>query len=539
MVPGRKMATLHRSMRTALLQRLLHGLALMGALLVLSLAHHALAQEKKTLVILEVQGGNKQLQQAMTNALRDKYTLITPAQWAAAAKKLKVTGQATEDVALVASELKVDAVITGKVKQDKDGGGWKLNIAARQGTTGKPVGKIIIDLKSQKIEPANITQVEQEIPDAVAKAIAGEEPPPVAPAVAETKTPSQLGVEEDPIAKMEKDRKKLEEEKQVKRPVFYPFIDVGAGLIINGRNFTFEEDSATNKGCYDFSQPLYEASGTKYQYGSKLTRCPRYDTSVAAGVHVDLTAYPLAFLNINPVRGLGLGGSFDYMFWPPSRTGSGAAAVDLETREFRFEFGLRYHWNILNKRSRPSILANVQYGGHYFAIAKQEKTYPMTFNENGNAVTPKGIDDHGLPDIFYQYVTIGLGGRVPYFANDKMYFGLLVNVNVHVLLGAGEIATRFEAESPVDKLYGNGGYGPLSGGFGLRATFSPVEAMLWKGLTIRLQGFFETFRYGFALGADLETKGAGQLPPAQGARHLAPGAVDTFFGGIVQVGYQY
>jgi hypothetical protein len=544
MVPGQSTVTTLPGASRSFLPRAL--LVLLSCLFLAALSSSAVAQEKKTVVILDIQGGNKQLQQAIINALKDRYTIIPLPKWNAAAKKLNVTGQGTEEVAMVASDVKADAVVTGKVKQDKDSGGWKLNIAARQGSSGKPIGKISIDLKSQKVDPDTVAQVEKEIWPAVEKAIAGEaaEPAqPTEPKDTSAPTPSQLGVEEDPIAKM----KKLEEQQKKaqggERPVWYPFVDASAGFILNGRSFGFtEEANPSFQGCYDFQtkRPDPNNPGLNpppvYTYGAKLNKCPRYETSVAGGVRVDVTGYPLAFMNIDPIRGLGIGVTFDYMFWPPSTTNT-TPPVTLDTREFRFEVGLRYHWNILNKRSRPSILANVQFGGHYFAVAKQEKSYTF-MDENFMTQTTKGIDDHGLPDIFYQYLSIGVGGRVPYYANDKMFFGLLVNFNFHVVLGFGEIGTRFQDEATAAALYGNGGYGPASG-FGLRASFTPLEAMVWKGLTVRLSGFYELFKYSFGLGDDLARAPAGDRKPDQGARHLAPGATDNFFGAIVQVGYQY
>ena len=544
MVPGQRTATIRLGLTRTLVP---YALALIGCLLLATFAGTAHAQDKKTVVVLDIQGGNKQLQQAIVNALKDRYTLIPLAKWNAAAKKLNVTGQSTEEVAMVAPEVKADAVVTGKVKQDKDGGGWKLNIAARQGASGKPIGKISIDLKSQKVDGDAVAQVEKEIWPAVEKAIAGEAAEPAQPTTQDpnTPSPSQMGVEEDPIAKMKKlEEQQRRERENTARPVWYPFVDASAGFILNGRSFSYtEEANPSFIGCYDFSQkradPNYVGLNPPpvYTYSGKLAKCPKYDTSVAGGVRIDLTGYPLAFMNMNPIRGLGIGITFDYMFWPPSTTG-GATPVTLDTREFRFEVGLRYHYNILNKRSRPSILANVQFGGHYFAVAKQEKSYPYV-DDNFMNQTAKGVDDHGLPDIFYQYLTIGVGGRVPYYANDKMFFGLLVGINAHIVLGYGEIATRFADETSTAALYGNGGYGPASGGFGLRAMFTPIEAMVWKGLTVRLQGFYELFKYSFSLGDSLASMPAGDRKPDQGARHIAAGATDNYFGGILQVGYQY
>ena len=167
------------------------------------------------------------------------------------------------------------------------------------------------------------------------------------------------------------------------------------------------------------------------------------------------------------------------MFWPDSKYGSGASQVLLSTREWRVEGGIRYHYNILNKRNMPSVLFNAQYGAHFFAVAKEEKQFDY-LDENFNPKKANGINDHGLPDILYQYVTLGLGGRVPYFVTEKLYFAGLVNVNVHVPISFGEITNRFDSANtdtstgPVPDIYGNGGFP------GTIYSFNPDLSLRWS-----------------------------------------------------------
>lgn len=515
----------------------------------------AWAQDKKTVSVLEIQGAPPKLKAAIEKALRAKYTLVPESKWNATARKLNVTGQGADDIVLVANELKVDAVVTGKVKKDKESGKWRLNIAARHGGTGKPLGKIQIDLKSERVDVASVTQAEQEIPAAVELAVAGPPPEPVAVADAkpEPLSPSLMGKEDDPLERMRKmEEERRREESKVDRPVWYPFIDATAGFILNGRDFQFTEEAGDTSAvkCYDVNtvredQDFGGPVRTSLQY-NKLRSCPKYAASVTGGVRVDITGYPLAMLRHSFLRGIGIGILFDYMFWPPSRTG-GQNSRDLGTQEWRLEAGLRYHWNILNKRSRPSILFNIGYGLHNFQVQKENVTAqgaPMRWRYQSAAGLVKdldGVDDHGLPDISYQYLTIGLGGRIPYYATEKWFIGLLVNVNVHVMLGYGEIGTSFASTESAESLTRNGGYGPASG-FGLRAGFTPVEVVPWKGLTIRLSGFYEIFKYGFNLGTDdtlVQATSAAGVPLENSARHLAKGATDQYFGAIVSVGYQY
>ena len=471
-------------------------------------------------MILDIQGGNKQLQQAIINALR---IATRSSRWPSGTRrpKLNVTGQGTEEVAMVASDVKADAVVTGKVQAGQ--GQRRLEAEHRRSSGLKRQTDRQDQHRPQVAEgrPDAVAQVEKRSGQRVEKAIAGEaaEPAqPTEPKEPSSPTPSQLGVEEDPIAKM----KKLEEQQRkgaVRR---------APGLVSVRRCQRWLHPQRPQLRLQRRGQPLVprllrlpdQAPRSQqprpepppvYTYGAKLSKCPKYDTSVAGGVRVDVTGYPLAFMNIDPIRGLGIGVTFDYMFWPPSTT-TGTNPVTLDTREFRFEVGLRYHWNILNKRSRPSILANVQFGGHYFAVAKQEKSYTF-MDENFMTQTAKG---HRRPRPAGHLLPVPDDWRRrprAHFANDKMFFGLLVNFNFHVVLGFGEIGTRFADESTAAALYGNGGYGPASG-FGLRASFTPLEAMVWKGLTVRLSGFYELFKYSFALGDALASPARTAARPA-------------------------
>ena len=59
---------------------------------------------------------------------------------------------------------------------------------------------------------------------------------------------------------------------------------------------------------------------------------------------------------------------------------------------------------------------------------------------------------------------------------------------------------------------------------------------------MRLSGFYEMFTTAFTLGSNANNNVS--LPPvdrvpANAARHIAQGATDQYFGGIIQIGYQY
>ena len=86
-------------------------------------------------------------------------------------------------------------------------------------------------------------------------------------------------------------------------------------------------------------------------------------------------------------------------------------------------------------------------------------------------------------------------------------------------------------------------------GYGFRAGFTPLELIPWKGVTVRLSGYYEVFSMSFQNGS--QSASQYELPPTdtvkgrQGraledaSRYIARGASDQYFGGLVQVGYQY
>lgn len=513
----------------------------------------ALAQDKPSVAVLEVTGAPR-AQQVAINIAKGNYTYVPMSKWNAAAKKLGATGRAADEIAIVAAELRVAVVVTGNVKKDKESGQWTLTVSARHGASGKAVGKLKYPLKGQRVDPATLRKLAEDLAAAIDKAQKGPvetapEPEPVATAKPEI-VPDEppAGKDDDPFERLRKQEEEDKARKNAARPVWYPFVDAGVGFVLGGRRFAFDEDPGPGTvKCYDFDKSILDPNDpmgmrTVFRYTNALKKCPGFAASIAGGLRVDATAYPLAWLRINALRGLGIGATLDYMFWPPSKVCNKNAdgvcvtpGAELDTRELRAEIGLRWHWNILNKRSRPSILLMFQYGLHQFAIQKQEKTYDVPDPSTGVVTKVNGVDDHGLPDILYQYLDLGLGGRVPFYATDRWYIGMQLDFHYHIMLDYGDIQTRF-----IDYSTFNGGYGPINGGYGLRLNFNPIE-YVWRGLTVRLNGYFEMFSMAFELAS--ADKGY-QLPPTNrdqdgAARHIAQGATDYYFGGVVQVGYQY
>lgn len=536
----------------------LSGLVILGlGLLLLCLCPgSARAQDRPTVAVLELPGSPK-TQAAVSAVLRKSYTLVPPVRWNAAAKQLNATGRAADEIAMVAGELKIDAVVTFTVKKDKETRQWTLTASARNGASGKAVEKLKYPLRTQRVDLATMKKLLADIGPAVEKAIKGvqEEPLAEAPRIEEGEGPRAAppGKEEDPLEKLRQMEEAERRKKDEQRPVWYPYIDAGVGFILGGRRLSFDEDPGTPIKCYEFDKlqpdPI-TGQPTRYQYAADM-RCPGFKASVAGGLRFDANVFPLAGFRMNPLRGLGLGATVDVFFWPSSKTcnkrdESGTCTVagpDLPTSEVRAELGLRWGYNVLNKRSRPSLLVMLQYGLHQFSVAKES---PL-LDANGKSKGADTLNDHGLPDIFYQYVDLGLGGRVPYFATERYFLGLVLDFHFHIMTSHGDIERKFidTTNSKGMPIGGpaafNGGYGPVSGSYGLRLDITPVEWTPWKGLTIRATGYYEMFSMAFEL---LSADKGYEVPPTtrgetDAARHLARGALDQYFGGVLQVGYQY
>ncbi len=447
---------------------------LVCALVVLAAATAA-AQKPKVAVLPFNGPQGARAQGEVVRALRKRADIVPQAAWDASAKKLFATSHSANDIAAVAGDLGVAVVVTGVVKRD---GGWVLTVSARAGATGKPAEKLKYPLRGPRLDPATLRRLADDIGPAFDKALAGgataeEEPkenevPPAAP------PPGTTSEEENPLAP--KKEKEEPPAPAIERPVWAPYVDGSLAFLLSGRNFSFDQSGQ-----------------------------PQFRSSVAAGLRVDASVYPLAFLATRPgagtnaITGLGAGATFDAVFWPDSipctRDMSGNCLPTTErygTSEHRIEAGLRWHWNFLNAPMRPDLLVTLQFGNHAFTIDKK----------------PNGADV-GPPDVSYSYLSIGVGARMP-FLN---LFAAFATLNVHILIDAGAIQSANE-------------FGP-GGGWGVRLA-AGGEARFWRGMTARVSGFYEQFGLSF--------NGSTMPPPA---KVTMGGATDQYYGLVIGLGYVF
>jgi hypothetical protein len=436
------------------------------------------AAQKPRIAVLPFNGPQGiRAQGEAVRALRGRAEIVPLEEWDAAAKKLFATSRSAEDIAAVANDLNVKVVITGAIKRD---GGWVLVVTARHGPTGKSAEKLKYPLRGPRLDPPVLKRMSDEIGAAVDKAEAGPPPDTGAPDTGAPDTGEGGGGapppedNENPLAKKEP-ASAPPPEGEIERPEWTPFVDASIGLLLSGRKLGFSESGLAS-----------------------------FNSTVAPGLRIDATAYPLALLArrpgalINALTGLGVGATFDYVFYPDAKpaenmqdmkTCGGPPPCQFPTTELRLEAGLRWHWNILRDPLKPELLVNFQFGHHQFAISKRA---------DGTSI---------VPNVAYSYLDFGVGARWMFL---KM-FGAALLLDLLVPFSTGEIHTMAE-------------YGPGSA-IGFRPTLA-LLARPWRGLTARLGAFLEYYSLSFS-------------DPTM-ATHMTTGsASDLYWGLLVSAGYVF
>jgi TolB-like protein len=401
-------------------------------------------------------------------SLGTTYELVPQQTWDESAQKLFATSRSADDLAAVAKELGVQVIVTGAVKREE---GWVLVISIRQGATGQSLEKKRYPLRSPSINPPTARAILTDIPPLVDQV--GAAPPPPEVTGPPPPTPDETEAVQSPAPTPVTNANR--------RPSWAPYFDTSLSFELSGRRFAFEE-----KGQ------------------------PEFRSVLAPALRLDVNVYPLAFLSTQSgsanrfLQGLGVGATFDFIFWPdsiacPARDADGncisPTTERFATRERRIEVGPRWRWNILNREGKPELLLNAQYGQHIFSIAKQANN-----------------QDVGPPDVTYQYLTLGAGTRIPVHPIVAVF----ASFNYHIVFDSGSIHTNAE--------YGEGG------AWGLRV-HAGGEVRVWKGIVARLAGFYERFGLSF----DNSAPGSDGFP----VKITTGDATDQYYGLWAGLGYVF
>ncbi len=222
---------------------------------------------------------------------------------------------------------------------------------------------------------------------------------------------------------------------------------------------------------------------------------PRFNPSLAPGVHADVAVFPLAATAAGHglVSGLGLAASFDKPLWPDSQPRTDPTGR-YGTSELRVEGELRWRLKLSGRLARFQPELEAGGGLHSFAIDK--------------AVSPTGIvSDAGPPDVSYKYFTFGAGLGVRLLDGLSLFAG----VHYHLVASAGSI----ESDSRE--------FGPASS-FGVRAS-AGLTWTFYRHFQLIAAGLYEYWQLTF-----------------DNAAHMPKGAImgfDLYYGGSLSVGFVY
>ncbi|HZU85255.1 MAG TPA: hypothetical protein VE987_20120, partial [Polyangiaceae bacterium] len=442
----------------------------------------------------------------------------------ASAKKLFATTHSASDLSAVAGDLGVQVVITGKVKHTDEG--WQLSVSVRHGPTGHSVVKLKYPLRGPRLDKETLQQLADEVVPSLDTAAAGPTGNgPEAPEAAETPAPPTGSAAASPNGQDVENPLNIHPEAPPSgllpaRPEWTPWFDASLGFALAGRTFAFDNPSQ-----------------------------PQFHSSVAAGLRLDATVFPLAAVaqrpgaGTNAITGLGIGFTLDAIFWPDSvPTTCAASMMDMAgnctdhygTHDLSYQLGLRWRWNVLNRSPKtwaPELLVELQFGERRFTIDKTPQLDAAGMPLKDAMGNPK-VQDVGPPDVDYKYITVGVGTRILFLER----WAAFLQLNLHGVIDAGPIQTASE-------------YGPGSA-VGVRIG-GGVEARIWKGLFARLALHYEHFGLSFASSHNGDVTNAGApvvnsttkipennlVPPCPCS--TTGGASDAYWGAVLSVGYAY
>lgn len=471
---------------------------------------------KPLIVVLPFEGA-PQTRQTVIRLLHERYEV--------AARLKPSTGNGSGPSATAQTDLvqkPPDVVVSGAMQRTDTSGGWLLRLSIIHGRSGQRTAELRHTLARPMLRKADVLALAQELFPAVERTLTWS--PPREPLVAPPAVRSSR--------------------------VNLPFIEADFGFIIGLRRFAFSEETIPSEvRCYERVPPSPNliTQGRALRY-TTLPRCAGFNLAATPGLRLNLTLFPLTRLSTAPLRGLGIGMTFDWMFWPASqicdRAADGSCSTQgeaLAMREYRIEAGLRWRWPL--PRPWPSPLLTAQYGVHHFSIQPSEANYSLRSPEGGKATSVTVADNHGLPDLRYQYLDLGIGMKAIYMEQAHLSIGGELGLHYHVMFTHGDIEKTFADDQLLQ-----GGYGPIRSSHGWRLDASPVQ-FRWRArnagipgwLRAELAGYVEDFRMQFKLASGDE---GNSLPPVrrdpeQGAKYLAQGANDWYFGTVIQIGYEY
>lgn len=472
---------------------------------------------------------------AVLRALRQDYEVIDVREWQRAAQKLGARGNAPRNLAKVAEELGVKAIITGGV--NRVGRQFSLSVVVRDGADGSSIGRESRSMRSAAhaggVGTALGRRVAELVRDARGAGRGGRRPRPEPERAAEPEYE-----EEEPEYEEEPEREDYSEIESERPPVFNRD-DEGGGREVRqaddaepiagggrgrGRERARPAEAEPERGSsreqrepgrssphgwLEFGLEINGASRTFYVPIDQVIDTSgrdeaRFESSVFPEIGVRLSFYPGGIFTDNWAAGIGVEGSFHHHLF--LRVLNRRRNEEVQSEEYSFTVGINYRIALGGADRGLTLWPRIGFGRFSFFLG-----------DEGNDIVPPFVYDH---------IFLGINAYIPLATR---YVGIDLGADYLAVLGIGEHATR---------AYNASGQLPTTHGFQIQLGLSGqiVAGLRWR-LGFEMLGFISEHQ-GTGQGWGHEPTTRIDTPSGRGIRTMDK-ATDIFFRLIPQISYRF
>ena len=456
---------------------------------------HAQEQGKRVVVVPFTGSGGGKIADTTAEILTAAgYTVVPDSQYRNTARKLDARGKDSDQVARVAAELQLTAVIFGEV--DK-GASRQVKVSIHAGATGAEAAVVEFEVQRRRLSPAEQETVRSKL------------------------LPVLAGIPGAPPPRGGDDVIEMEDETEDAAPAASPVqqaddADLGFASEALSRSPTTDDREAKAGPTQTAGAGLELSAGVSFT--SRVLRSesdadvvgPSYDGPPAPALVLGLEAYPAVFASETlPARhilsNIGLTLQFERVFALTSEvlfnTGGAEMSEVLDTTQMRLRGGLVYRLRFGDDATAPVLKLGVGYERYQFSLDRG----PLP----AGAVVI-------LPDVTYTSVDPGLDFRYP--VSDR----IAVNARGRLLL-----VLDTGAVSNADQ------YGDTSSALGFDVGLD-VEYLLMDRLGVRLGARFMDVTVGFEGNGMLSNNLDGDMSTQD-----VQGITDYYLGVLLTAGYQF
>jgi hypothetical protein len=144
------------------------SVAFLAALVLLVLTAHVAEAAKKRVVVLGFSGPQASGAEATVGTVvASKNTLVSAAQYTKSQQRLRLKAPTNANVARIAADLQVDAIVAGMVQ--RKGAHWALTLIVREGLSGGAIATLNVPLRSPRIDVKAKQDITAQLLPAIAK----------------------------------------------------------------------------------------------------------------------------------------------------------------------------------------------------------------------------------------------------------------------------------------------------------------------------------------------------------------------------------